>query len=185
MSPLLDPAEGRRLSKRLSYALRHHPEALGLTLDPQGWVAVDTLLAALIQEGLKVDRAALDELVSSNDKQRFAYSPDGHSIRASQGHSVPIELGYQALTPPAALYHGTVAKVLPAIQREGLHKGQRHHVHLSTDRETASRVGGRRGKPVILLVDAAAMHADGHAFFCSENGVWLTEAVPPQYLRES
>lgn len=171
------------LSKLLSYVLRHHPEQFGLSLDDQGWVSVSELLSALNQRGHAVDRARLVQVVQANPKQRFAFSEDGQAIRANQGHSVPVALGHPAQEPPAVLFHGTVARSLPLILAEGLLPGQRHHVHLSETVETARAVGSRRGPPVVLAVLAAQMHADGHAFFRSPNGVWLTERVPPVYLR--
>ena len=170
-----------RLSKRISRVLRHAPEAAGLTLDPQGWVPVADLLAAL-----RVSRDQLDAVVAGNDKQRFAVvrGPDGvERIRANQGHSIPIELGLTPLDPPEQLYHGTSLAALPSIRATGLNRGGRHHVHLSPDTDTAHRVGARRGGPVVILaVDTAAMARDGHVFYRSDNGVWLTDSVPPQYL---
>ncbi|MFT3924748.1 MAG: RNA 2'-phosphotransferase [Myxococcales bacterium] len=171
-----------RLSKTLSYVLRHQPEAFGLALDAAGWVGTDDLLAALRSRGHRVSRADLERVVRASDKQRFALSEDGRSIRANQGHSTPVELGYEPREPPARLYHGTVARFVASIRMHGLQKGQRHHVHLSESPETAIAVGARRGRPVVLLIDAAAMHAAGHSFFCSANGVWLTEQVPAAYV---
>ena len=166
-----------RLSKRLSKHLRHDPEAIGLRLDAAGWVGVDDLLAAL-----RVTRAQLVEVVERNDKKRFEI--DGDRIRASQGHSVAVDLDLPVAEPPAVLYHGTVGRVLPDVHREGLRPMNRHDVHLSTTVETAQRVGARRGEPVVLVVDAAAMRAAGHEFRVSANGVWLAPAVPPEYLSE-
>lgn len=172
------------LSKLLSYLLRHRPDAAGLTPDPAGWVLVDDLLMALRDRGLSVTRAALSQVVHESDKQRFAFSEDGLHIRANQGHSVQVELGYEPRVPPAVLYHGTVQRSLPAILEHGLTKRQRHHVHLSALPQTASVVGARRGHPVVLKVDAMAMHAAGYVFYCSPNGVWLTDHVPPQYIEQ-
>ncbi|MDQ7802463.1 RNA 2'-phosphotransferase [Amycolatopsis sp. A133] len=166
-----------RISKRLARHLRHDPAALGLTLAPGGWVAVDALLRAL-----SITRSQLDEVVEKNNKRRFAFDETGTRIRASQGHSVAVDLGLPEATPPDVLYHGTVAKFLDAIFREGLRPMNRHAVHLSTTAETARTVGARRGKPVLLRIDAAAMAAAGHAFQVSANGVWLTSEVPPPYL---
>ena len=171
-----------RYSKFLSYVLRHHPEELSLTLDEGGWVGVDALLRAAAERDPAWTAALLDEVVAANSKQRFVMSADGERIRARQGHSVPIDLGYEPAAPPAELYHGTVAEFLDAILDEGLQRGQRHDVHLSADVPTAREVGGRRGKPIVLVVDAARMHTDGFEFRVSENGVWLTAAVPPKYL---
>ena len=166
-----------RLSKRLARHLRHDPAALGLTLAPGGWVAVDALVRAL-----SITRAELGEVVEKNNKRRFAFDETGTRIRASQGHSVTIDLGLPDATPPDVLYHGTVAKNLDAIFREGLRPMNRHAVHLSATLDTARVVGARRGKPVILRIDAAAMTLAGHAFQVSANGVWLTASVPPPYL---
>ncbi|MEU6094206.1 RNA 2'-phosphotransferase [Streptomyces sp. NPDC047079] len=170
-----------KVSKYLSKHLRHQPERIGLTLDEAGWVEIDVLLAAAASHGFRITRSELDRVVATNDKKRFAI--EGTRIRASQGHSIDIELGLPPATPPAYLYHGTVARHLDAIRAEGLRPMRRHDVHLSPDRETATRVGARRGRPVVLTVDAGAMHHDGHVFHLSANGVWLTQAVPPQYLR--
>ncbi|MFU8850808.1 RNA 2'-phosphotransferase [Micromonospora sp. SL1-18] len=171
-----------RVSKRMSLALRHRPDRFGLTLDRAGWVPVADLLAAL-----RISRGDLDAVVAGNDKQRFAVErgADGvDRIRASQGHSIPVDLGLAPAPPPDRLYHGTSDSVLPAIRVEGLRRGRRHHVHLSPDVETARRVGARRGGEVVVLtVDAAAMAAHGHLFYRSPNGVWLTDVVPAAYLR--
>ena len=167
-----------RVSKRLSRVLRHAPGSAGLTLHEHGWVAVEDLLAAL---GLT--RAELDDVAARNDKQRFALDPTGTRIRASQGHSVPVDLRYAAAVPPDELFHGTVERNLAAIGVEGLGPGSRHAVHLSPDVDTARQVGARRGAPVVLRVDAAAVVRDGAVLTRSANGVWLVEAVPPRYLR--
>jgi putative RNA 2'-phosphotransferase len=172
-----------RISKRLSYLLRHAPGSIGLTLDDAGWVDVDALLAALTAAGTPISRVELDEVVARNDKRRFALDPTGTRIRASQGHSVPVDLGYAAAEPPDVLFHGTVERFLPAILARGLRAGNRHAVHLSADVATARRVGARRGRPVVLRVDALGMAADGAVFTRSANGVWLVAAVPRRHLR--
>ncbi len=136
-------------SKFLSQVLRHRPEAIGVTLDAEGWIAIDRLLAACSRHGKAVSREELDEVVRANDKRRFAFSADGLRIRANQGHSIAVDLGLVPVEPPELLFHGTVARFLPSIRREGLVRGKRHHVHLSPDAETARRVGGRRGRPVV------------------------------------
>ncbi|MDT9681853.1 RNA 2'-phosphotransferase [Streptomyces sp. TRM76323] len=177
----MDERRAVKVSKYLSRHLRHQPERIGLVLDPQGWVAVDDLLRAMARHGMPLSRAELEHVVAVNDKRRFAL--DGDRIRASQGHTVDVDLGLPPATPPAYLYHGTVGARLEAIRAEGLRPMSRHHVHLSPDRETAARVGSRRGRPVVLTVDAGAMHGDGHVFHVSANGVWLTDGVPPRYLR--
>ncbi|MFD8500712.1 RNA 2'-phosphotransferase [Amycolatopsis sp. NPDC059657] len=172
----------KRVSKKLSFHLRHEPDLIGISLDPQGWVSVDVLLRALASHGFPLTRAELDEVVANNDKRRFAFDETGTRIRASQGHSVSVDLALPDAVPPAVLYHGTVARFLGSIMRDGLKPGARHAVHLSATTDTAVSVGARRGKPVILSVDAAAMHLAGHKFQLSANGVWLTQAVPPAYL---
>jgi len=175
-------ANRHALSKFLSFVLRHHPEAIGLELAADGSVEIDALLAALARHDKTLDRATLEELVASSDKQRFAISADGTKIRANQGHSIQVELGLTPLAPPAALFHGTVARFLSSIRANGLLKGERHHVHLSESREVAVAVGSRRGKAIVLVVDAAGMAASGFEFFRSDNGVWLTEQVPPNFI---
>jgi putative RNA 2'-phosphotransferase len=170
------------VSKYLAKYLRHAPHELGLTLQPGGWVSVDDLLDAARRHGFPIDYDELVECVETNDKQRFAFDASGEMIRANQGHSAPVDLQLEEREPPDVLYHGTVERFLPSILDEGLNKGKRHHVHLSKDVETARKVGARRGKPVILKVDAGRMRRDGHTFYLSANGVWLTDLVPPEYL---
>lgn len=180
------PLDEKSLVKRSKYLarhLRHQPEALGLTLDPGGWVAVDALLAAMRRHGIELSRAQLDEIVARNNKQRFSFDETGTRIRANQGHSIPVDLQLAPATPPDALYHGTSKATIGPILREGLQKMRRQHVHLSRDKATAIKVGSRHGAPIVLLVDAAAMARDGYQFFLSDNGVWLTDHVPPRYLR--
>jgi putative RNA 2'-phosphotransferase len=171
-------------SKFLSLVLRHQPEIIGIRLNEGGWVPVGELLEALLKAGRSLGREELNEIVATSPKQRFAFSPDGSMIRANQGHSVEVALGLEAQPPPELLYHGTVATAIRSILREGLNKQQRHHVHLSADIETAKQVGSRRGAPVVLEIDAKRMHAAGHIFYRSENGVWLTDAVPAEFLRQ-
>jgi putative RNA 2'-phosphotransferase len=171
-----------RVSKFLSLVLRHKPEKVGVELDREGWVSVSRLLQALEAHGLPLTPDELREVVRANDKQRFSFSPDGLSIRASQGHSVKVALGYEPSEPPEALYHGTAERFLPSIRRQGLLKGSRHHVHLSEQQATAVAVGRRYGRPVVLTIASGAMHADGRQFFRSANGVWLTEHVPARYI---
>ncbi|MDC0768421.1 RNA 2'-phosphotransferase [Streptomyces sp. HD] len=177
----MDERRTVKVSKYLSKHLRHQPERIGLILDEGGWVEIDTLITAAAAHGFRFTREELDHVVASNDKKRFAI--EGTRIRASQGHSIDVDLGLPPATPPQYLYHGTVAPHLEAIRREGLRPMNRHDVHLSANRETATRVGSRRGRPVVLSVDAGAMHRDGHVFHLSANGVWLAKAVPPEYLR--
>ena len=171
-----------RVSKFLSLVLRHDPSRIGITLDDAGWTDVDALLAACAAHGVTITRAQLDEIVATSDKQRYAFDETRTRIRANQGHSVPVELGLPPAPPPETLYHGTVEAALPGIRANGLVRGARHHVHLSADVETATKVGSRRGKPVILTIRAGAMADAGHVFYRSENGVWLTERVPPELI---
>ncbi len=170
-------------SKFLSLVLRHRPQTIGITLDAEGWVAVDQLLEACSKQGKAISREQLDEVVRTNDKRRFSFSSDGLRIRANQGHSIPVELGLVSVEPPEFLYHGTIERFLRSIRQAGLVRGKRHHVHLSVDAETARRVGARRGRPVVLAIEARRMFHDGCPFYRSANDVWLAESVPPRYLR--
>lgn len=178
----MDKKRSVRVSRLLARILRHAPEEFGLVLTEGGWVGVNDLLEALDFHGMRLSRPELGEVVARNDKQRFAFDETGSMIRASQGHSVPVVLDLPRAVPPAALFHGTVADALPAIRREGLRAMARHHVHLSATVETATRVGSRRGTPVVLRINTAHMVTDGHEFFLSANGVWLVDKVPPQYM---
>lgn len=167
-----------QISKTIALWLRHKPEAAGLTVSPEGWADVDQVLAKL-----GADWERLLHIVETNDKSRFELSADGARIRARQGHSIEVEGDWRRSTPPEKLYHGTIVRFWTAIQSEGLKPMKRHHVHLSPDVETARRVGQRRGKPVVLVVDAAAMNQAGTEFFLTSNGVWLVDHVPPSFLR--
>jgi len=171
-----------RISKRMSYWLRHQPERAGLTLDEHGWVEVPELIEAFNQHGQSVDRDILNEVVATNDKKRFEFDDKGQRIRARQGHSVSIELGYEPTEPPEWLFHGTASRNIESIEEKGLHKAGRHHVHLSTDTSLMLEVARRHGRPVLVKVAAGKMHAEGFEFFLTGNGVWLTDAVPPEYL---
>lgn len=171
-----------RLSKYLSLVLRHQPGKIGLRLDGQGWAEVDALLAGCNQAGVAIDLPTLQAVVAQNDKQRFSFSPDGTRIRANQGHSIKVDLGLAPRQPPERLYHGTAARFLEAIRLQGLLPGRRQHVHLSLDEATALKVGGRHGLAVVLTVLAGQMWSDGLPFYLSENGVWLAERAPVQYL---
>jgi uncharacterized protein (TIGR02452 family) len=171
-----------RISRFLSLVLRHDPGRIGIALDDAGWTDVTALLAACAAHGVAIRRDELAALVASSDKQRFALSPDGERIRANQGHSVEVDLQLAPAEPPATLFHGTVEAALASIRAQGLVRGQRHHVHLSSDLATATRVGGRRGKPVVLTIRAGDMAAAGHTFYRSANGVWLVDHVPPEFI---
>lgn len=171
-----------KISKYLSKHLRHAPDRLGLTLAPGGWVGVDELVSACAAHQFPLTRAELEAVVASSDKQRFSFDETKTRIRANQGHSVEIDLQLEPQTPPEVLYHGTGEKSVPAILELGLMKMSRHHVHLSQDIDTAHKVGSRHGRPVVLAIAADAMSQAGFTFYCSDNGVWLVDAVPPQYL---
>jgi len=170
----------RRISKFLSLILRHKPEKIGLTLDKNGWAEVTAILE---KSNLKFTMETLEEVVRTNDKQRFSFNADKTKIRANQGHSLKtIDLELAPQVPPSFLYHGTVPKFIQLIKSAGLKKMSRQHVHLSPDRKTAFTVGTRRGVPVILSIRSGQMQADGYSFYLSKNGVWLTDHVPPQYI---
>ena len=175
-------SDDKRLSKSLSYWLRHRPDAGGLILDESGWAPVAQVLAALARAGQSDRREDLERVVRESDKNRFELSPNGESIRARQGHSVEVDLDWPIVEPPETLYHGTAERFLDAIMAEGLKPMNRHHVHLSPDVETARRVGARRGRPVILSIAAGRMARDGFVFRLSGNGVWLSDLVAPLYL---
>jgi putative RNA 2'-phosphotransferase len=179
----MDNARLIKISKYLSKHLRHQPERIGIKLSPGGWVAVKDLLAACKSNQFPISRDELDEVVANNDKQRFSFDETGTFIRANQGHSVDIDLQLESVVPPDVLYHGTGHKAVESILQTGLCKMSRHHVHLSKDIATATTVGARHGKPVVFVVDAAAMYQAGYTFYCSDNGVWLVDSVPPEYLR--
>jgi putative RNA 2'-phosphotransferase len=180
----LNDVQRTRFSKFLSKHLRHAPEKLGLRLEAGGRVGVDELLAACAQRGFSGTRAEREEVVARNDKQRFSFDASGTKIRANQGHSVAVDLQLAPVTPPSTLYHGTGHRSEELVLAEGLKKMKRHHVHLSPDVETATRVGARHGEPVVFAVDATVMREAGHRFYVSANGVWLTDEVPAEYLRK-
>ena len=169
-------------SKFLSLVLRHDPAVIGIELDDSGWVDVSTLLAALQSHRPQITRERLLEIVETNDKQRFAFSADRSQIRASQGHSIGVELGLAPSSPPGSLFHGTAEKNLASIRENGLVRGRRDHVHLSLDEATAKKVGARHGKPVVLRILSGKMADSGFQFSVSENGVWLTAHVPPTFI---
>lgn len=179
---MINEKENIRISKFLSLVLRHQPETINIQLDDNGWTDVDVLIAQMNKTGPFVSREVLHYIVDTNSKKRFAFNSDKTKIRASQGHSIEVELGYEPKEPPAILYHGTAEASLAFIFKTGLEKRSRHHVHLSADTETAVKVGQRHGNPVVLLVAAQEMSANGYQFFLSENNVWLTDHVPVKYL---
>lgn len=179
----MDEKFKKSISKFLSLVLRHQPETIGIELDESGWVAVDDLLEKMQTARNVVSIEQLREVVATNDKKRFEFNSEASKIRASQGHSVDVALGYEPMTPPDELLHGTVDRFVNSIRSQGLLKGNRHHVHLHCDLSVATQVGERRGQAVVLRIDSKAMHETGIEFFQSSNGVWLTLHVPPQYIQ--
>jgi len=169
-------------SKFLSLVLRHKPEEINIQLNENGWANVDELIEKSNAHGIVLDIELLEEIVFTNDKKRFSFNEDGTMIRANQGHSVEIDLALTSCIPPENLYHGTVGKFIDAIKQTGLQKMNRQYVHLCKDIETAKKVGARRGKPIILIIDSNKMHQNGYKFFVSENGVWLTDNVPANFI---
>ncbi|WP_202700517.1 RNA 2'-phosphotransferase [Flavobacterium sp. UGB4466] len=174
----------KSVSKFLSLVLRHSPETIGLNLDENGWADVEELIIKCNKNGSQNQMTAelLDYVVENNDKKRFAFNEDKTKIRASQGHSISVELNLKEAEPSEFLYHGTVGKFMESIKLDGLQKMSRQHVHLSKDKETAIKVGSRRGAPQILTVRSGAMYRDGFQFYLSENNVWLTAEVPAKYI---
>jgi len=173
----------KRVSKLLSLILRHRPEVINLTLDEQGWASVKELIDGLKKhKQMNLSLSQLQKVVETNDKQRFSFSEDLQKIRANQGHSLKLDLDYPTKIPPTILYHGTAQRNIESILKTGLDKRNRHHVHLSDNPETATQVGKRYGKPILLKIDTAQMHKDGITFMLSANGVWLVEKVLPKYI---
>lgn len=170
-------------SKFLSYVLRHKPHAIGVALDSEGWIEIDALIDGAIKHGTALDRDLIQQVVATSEKKRFTISEDGLRIRAVQGHSTDsVAISYVEMLPPEFLFHGTATCFLESIQQQGLLPGARHYVHLSEDIQTATAVGQRYGKPVVLKLEALRMHQQGFKFYQAENGVWLTDQVPPKFL---
>lgn len=176
--------ELKYISKFLSYTLRHHPEKIGLTLDNKGWADVPELIEKMNGANANITIEKLETIVASNDKKRFAFNAGKTKIRASQGHSIPIDLDLEPVIPPVILYHGTAQQNLESIMTNGLLKQSRQHVHLSATRETATQVGGRHGKAIVLVVQTGQMHEAGYSFYLSDNQVWLTDHVPAVYIEK-
>ncbi len=173
------------LSKFISLVLRHKPQTIGIELDAAGWTDVAVLIQKMNEKGKKIDMPRLEKIVAESDKQRYAFNADKTQIRANQGHSINVELGLEPANPPAILYHGTSRVFEDSIMQKGLIKGSRHHVHLSKDTETAIKVGQRRDKQCIIFeIDTQKMLEEGHLFYVSENGVWLTDFVPAKFLKK-
>ena len=178
----MNDKETVRTSKFLSLILRHEPERVGLKLGEAGWVGVEDLLQAVNRHGVPLTLNQFKHIVATSDEKRFAFSENGRRIRASQGHSVEVDLQYPPQTPPELLYHGTATRFLGAIRQHGLQKMQRHDVHLSAETRVTLQVDGRHGKPMLLTIRAGDMHRAGFVFRCSANGVWLVDHVPPQFI---
>lgn len=179
---MLSEQENKRLSRLLSYILRHQPEHIRIQLDENGWADTEQLIKQLAEKEPSFDAGVLQHIVATNSKKRFAFNENGSKIRASQGHSVEVELDYAPQPPPEFLYHGTAEKNIPGILKTGLQKIERHHVHLSSEKATAQAVGARYGQPVILTVRSGKMQEQGFIFFRSDNGVWLTDHVPVEFI---
>jgi putative RNA 2'-phosphotransferase len=171
-----------RISKFLSFVLRHRPDHIGLALDGGGWAEVRELIDRASHVGVSLSADLIRQVVEEGDKRRFSLSPDGGRIRADYGHSVHVDIGAPA-KPPARLYHGTATRYLASIRRDGLLPGGRQLVHLSSDRQTAASVGRRHGRETVLVIESGDMHAGGHEFFRRESGVWLTSSVPVEFIR--
>jgi putative RNA 2'-phosphotransferase len=178
----MNEKETIKASKFLSLILRHEPERVGLTLGEAGWVSVEELLQAVNRNGVALSLEQLKHVVATSDKKRYAFSEDGLRIRASQGHSVEVDLQYPPQTPPEILYHGTATRFLDGIRKDGLQRMGRHDVHLSAETKVTFQVGGRHGKPVLLTIRAGDMHRAGSVFRCSANGVWLVNHVPAAFI---
>lgn len=171
-------------SRFISLILRHKPDAIGITLDEHGWANVDELIAG-IAKTQPIDMEMLEEIVRTDDKQRYSFNEDKTLIRANQGHSIPVDVELEQLTPPELLYHGTGKKYMQSIEQQGLIPRSRLYVHLSADSDTAKVVGTRHGEPVIYIVHSGEMARNGFSFFRSVNGVWLTKQVPVTYLEKA
>lgn len=177
--------QNSEISKFLSFVLRHKPDAIGISLDLEGWTDIDALITAAANAGKYLNRDLIQTVVRSSDKRRFAVSDDGLRIRAVQGHSTEsVDINYAQQVPPEFLYHGTATRFMESIQNDGLRHGSRRHVHLSQDETTTLAVGSRHGKPTVLKIKALLMHEQGFKFYQAENDVWLTHAVPSQFIIE-
>lgn len=178
----MNEAENKKISKFLSLILRHQPETIQLNLDENGWADVNELIAKSAKGRMHFSFEELEEVVETNNKKRFAFNEDKTKIRASQGHSIDIDLALKASQPPDFLYHGTADSNISSILEKGIEKRNRQHVHLSADKETATKVGMRHGKPVILTIRTKEMYDNGIHFYLSANGVWLTDFVDARYI---
>ena len=170
--------------KFLALILRHRPEVIGITLDEHGWANVDELIAG-VAATRPFTMEMLEEIVRTDTKRRYSFNEDKTLIRANQGHSIPVDVELKKENPPEILWHGTGKKYVESIERQGLLPGSRLYVHLSSDYQTARTVGSRHGSPVVYQIQAGMMAADGYDFYLSVNGVWLTKAVPIQYMQRT
>ena len=180
---MINEKENIRISKFLSWVLRHKPHEIGLTLDENGWADVNDLIKKSKDANIHLTIDILKHIVDTNPKKRFSFNKQQDRIRANQGHSIEVDLALAPQEPPQFLFHGTAERFAESILENGIVKQERHHVHLSPDIKTAINVGQRHGKPVVFEIAAAQMHQDGFEFFISENGVWLIDNVPAKYLR--
>ena len=173
-----------KTSRFLSLILRHKPEVIGITLDEHGWADIDELIDGINSHDNKynINREILERIVETDEKQRYAISPDGKLIRANQGHSIPVDVELKETEPPEMLFHGTADRFSESIEQQGLLPQSRLYVHLSKDVQTAKKVGMRHGKPIVYRVNSGEMFRQGYKFYISLNGVWLTKNVPPQFL---
>lgn len=181
---MISEKENKRISKFLSFVLRHHPELIGIELDGNGWTDVSLLIQKSRKTEPELDFEMLKYIVDTNTKKRFSFNEQLDKIRANQGHSVEVDLGYSPQEPPEVLYHGTGIRFVDVIKSSGLEKQSRHHVHLSQNKETAISVGQRHGKPFVFEVLSGQMYRDNYEFFLSDNEVWLTDHVPAKYLKD-
>ena len=182
---MINEKENKKISKFLSFVLRHNPQSIGLKLDENGWAETKDLLEKMNANAFEVTAEILDHIVATNNKQRFSFNETKTKIRASQGHSIDVELNLKQTTPPQYLYHGTGEKFVNSILLTGLEKRNRQHVHLSNNMETAIQVGQRHGKPKVFIIESAQMSSEGFLFYLSDNNIWLTDHVPVKYLRLS
>lgn len=171
-----------KLSKFISLILRHKPETIGIELDEHGWANVEDLIHGINKSGNKINMDILEEIVCSDEKQRYSFNEDKTLIRANQGHSISVDVELEEKIPPDVLYHGTADRFLESIKADGLKPMSRLYVHLSNNINTATNVGRRHGKTVVLSIDSKAMYNNGAKFYLSKNGVWLTKFVEPQYI---
>lgn len=178
----MEEARKKSIGKYLSLVLRHEPSKIGIQLDANGWADVEELIHKYAQHRVSFTKKELEEIVETNAKKRYSFNEDQSKIRANQGHSIPVDLEFTPLCPPAYLYHGTAERFVPSIKQEGIKKMSRQHVHLSQDKETAIAVGSRHGKVSVLTILAGKMNEEGLLFYCSANGVWLTDYIDPKYI---